>query len=331
MLIKNSVYEPFILTIPDDVIVFSMFDSKDTFMQKFIMENYINFYGISPPLLHEVVFRFENFMDYESIHGLERCFIPIGMMKKYYFNEDIIIQLLDEGYVIRMPVDRSCIDFYGEGAVGTHHLLIFGADLEERFFICKDFKRHEFIEFTIPFSALMKSTDKYDNPGSREANGLLALRIDRTVSERIEYARVLSEFHKLGQDIYDSYSGYGIGAISLFTQDVRDKEWDSALGYKWYEVSNYMREAAKLMTCRCGILSDIFAEKSMTGVEELEQLVRKLSTDTSILYFKVCKFEMKEVISKTEISKQLAVLADVCKEDFKKVSDCFCDMIGFLM
>ena len=102
MLIKNPVFEPLILTIPDDVIVFS----------------------VNPPHLQEVVFRFENFMDYESIHGLERCFIPMGIVKKYYSDEAIILQLLKEGYIVNMPVDRSCISFYGKEAVGTHRILI---------------------------------------------------------------------------------------------------------------------------------------------------------------------------------------------------------------
>lgn len=60
----------------------------------------------------EVVFRFENFMDYESINGLERYFIPIYLMKKYYAQLHNVINLLKEGYVVSMPVNKGSINFY---------------------------------------------------------------------------------------------------------------------------------------------------------------------------------------------------------------------------
>ena len=56
MLIENPVYKPFILTIPDDGIVFSLFDENNVYTEKFFMENYINFYSINPPPLERVVF-----------------------------------------------------------------------------------------------------------------------------------------------------------------------------------------------------------------------------------------------------------------------------------
>ncbi len=330
MLIKNPVFEPLILTIPDDVIVFSIFSYENAYSRKFIMENYINFYSVNPPHLQEVVFRFENFMDYESIHGLERCFIPMGIVKKYYSDEAIILQLLKEGYIVNMPVDRSCISFYGKEAVGTHRILIFGANLDKKIFICKDFKGHGFVEFKIGFSDLINSTNKFDNPNSREANGILAFRIDRTVSGSIEYAKVLSEFKKLGQDVYDLHSGYGIGAISLFMQDALERKWDSILCYKFYEVSNYMREASKLMINRYDIMLDIFGDKKIDKMEELRFVLRELEANTNKLFFKVCRLEFRKAFSGIEV-KPLIILMNDCKESFKKVSGSFCNVINILM
>ena len=327
MIIKNPVYEPFILTIPDDVIVFSLFEENSVYIKKFIMENYINFYSINPPLLNEVVFRFENFMDYESIHGIERYFIPINMMKKYHSDPDIILQLLEEGYIINMPVDRSSIGFYGSSAKGIHHMMIYGADPEEGVFLCKDFKGHAFVEFRTTFSELEESTQNYDNPTAREANGVLAFRIDNTVSPSIEYSKVLLEFNKLRLDLYDDYSGYGIGALSLFIQDVQERKWDGRLCYRWYETSNFMREASKLMLFRYDIISKIIGDRKADNRLELEKYMYKLKKDTDKLFLKVCRLDMKKTEAGTEISKNLATLADICKEDFRRTSDLFCSLI----
>ncbi len=321
MLIENPVYKPFILTIPDDGIVFSLFDENNVYTEKFFMENYINFYSINPPPLERVVFRFENFMDYESIHGIERYFIPVGMMKKYASDPVVIWKLLEEGYIINMPVDRGSISFYGKNAGGTHHMLIFGAESEEGVFLCKDFKGHDFVEFKTTFSEWKESIQKYNNPTSREADGLLALRIDRTVSPNIEYSKVLSEFNKLRTDIYNEYSGYGIGALSLFIRDVEEKEWDSVLCYRWYETSNFMREASKLMQFRYGTVSKIFGEGEANNMIELKNSVNKLKQDTDRLFLKVCKFSLKK--SEPGISNRLAALARICRDDFKRTSDLF--------
>ena len=211
MIIKKKLYKPFILTIPDDTSIFSIMDLDNPICRKIIMENYINFYGFRDYPREYILFRFENFMNYETISELNRCFYEMKILKKYYNGPNLMIQLLREDYVIMLPISRCCIRFYGSGNRGHHLLFIFGVDTERKIFFCKDFSERRFVEFEVSFDEIKRSLDIYFREFSRESDGLLAIKVNPNSSTEIDYSKVYCEFYKLKQSFYTNEAGYGVG------------------------------------------------------------------------------------------------------------------------
>ena len=94
MIIKIQLWEPIISTIPDDTMLFAILDPSRALSSKIIAENYINFYALRHPYVGDVIFRFENLIDYESIHGLTRLFIPKEYMLPFVENMGFFADLL---------------------------------------------------------------------------------------------------------------------------------------------------------------------------------------------------------------------------------------------
>lgn len=328
MLIKKELYSPLIRTIPDDTALFSILNFETKIAKKIIMENYINFYCFKDFPFDYTVLRFENFMDYESIEGLERCFIPIDIVKKYYYNLDIFFELLNEGYIILMPIHRSSIAFYGEQAEGNHLLLIYGFDTLMQVFLCKDFEGYNFVEFNVTFNDMKKSILSYFRPYSRESNGLLALRICNSTPPFVNYSKVYTEFNKLGQEFMTHKSGYGLGAVNLFLKDIQSKPLNSVTIYSWYVLANYLRESTKLINIRYNILEEEICKKQIKKLSENRYKIKKLSHDVDNLYFKVCKLFSPTSILSDGVSTNLSTLVYVCKEDLKEISYFLCEIIS---
>ena len=91
---KNETFEPLIHTIPDDTMIFAALHTNDCVCKKIITENYINFYARRHQFVRDVIVRFENLIDYESIRGLKRIFIPSDFMMQFASNPKNILDLL---------------------------------------------------------------------------------------------------------------------------------------------------------------------------------------------------------------------------------------------
>ncbi|GFI46787.1 hypothetical protein IMSAGC019_02107 [Lachnospiraceae bacterium] len=327
MVIKRDIYQPLILTIPDDTALFSILDPEEEITKKIVMENYINFYSFRDPQYGNVVFRFENFMDYESIVGLERCFIPIDIMKKYYDDLDIIIKLLTEGYGITMPVARSCISFYGNDAEGNHLLFIYGADTERRNFFCKDFSGGKFVEFEVPFDAVKNSLAVYYRPFAKESDGLLAFRINKKISPQIDYTKVYCEFHKLDQEYYSDEAGYGIGAVNMVLNDIKKRPFAYAAAGSWFNVCYFLLEASKLFNLRYKIFTNEPGLKQDKEVGSAGADINKLFKDTNLLFLTVYRLHLKKINVLEDVFKELVTLLCICRDDLRVVVKYFCGAI----
>ena len=77
MIIKNKIYQPNILTIPEDTSLFSILCPSEKITSKIIMENYIDFFCFKDPANNLVYFRFKKFMDYGNIEGIKQSFIHL--------------------------------------------------------------------------------------------------------------------------------------------------------------------------------------------------------------------------------------------------------------
>lgn len=325
--IKKKLYAPFILTIPDDAVIFSLFDQEEKIGKKIIMENYINFYSFLDREYDYIVFRFEDFLHYESTSGLERCFIPIEIIQKYHRDLDIVIQLLLEGYIVTIPVARRHIPFYNE-KVGNHLITVYGINTEKKIMYCKDFNSHNFVEFETSIEDIRNGLLGYTNPFAKEGTGVLAVRINTEISPTIEYSKVFSKFSSLWQDIHTDQSGYGIGAIELFLDDVERKREVFLKPDSWYFTANYLREAAKLIKFRYLVLKDEADRKQGSKLTEKDTIIKKLIYDTNELYLNISKFMLKNKLLSNNTLNEITALVKNCKMDFMASADFICNIIS---
>ena len=72
MLIKKKIYEPMIITIPDDAAFFSILNPAEKATEKVVMENYINFYCYKDSGTDISFFRFEDFLKQGFNEGILR-------------------------------------------------------------------------------------------------------------------------------------------------------------------------------------------------------------------------------------------------------------------
>lgn len=324
MLIKKEIYPPFILTIPDDAAVFSILNPVEKVAAKIIMENYINFLCYKDFESGISFFRFEDSMHYETIQGFKKCFIPIHIIKKYS-GLDYILQLIKENYFVTMPVDKGSIDFYGEGVEGTHLIFIYGVDTLRQVFLCKDFNQLNFVDFEVSFEMMSNSLKNYSRPDPQGIDGLRGFQIDRETTTSIDYARVYSEFYKLSQEYMSSETGYGLGAINLYLHEIKRYPCDVGLINSWYVIGNYLREAAKLMKFRYKVLQ----QDSFNNTMQLDDsVIKKLISDTDVLFFSIYRQKYKGEIMDEGTIRKLTALVNVCKEDYKQVSDYFCTKLS---
>lgn len=327
MLIRKKIYEPMILTIPDDAAFFSILNPAEKITEKIVMENYIDFYCYKDPDTDISYFRFEDFLKRGNIEGVDCCFVPLDMLQRDQGGIDIFVELLKEEYFISVPIMKECIGFYGSGAEGTHVLFIYGVDTLQKTFLCKDFSRHAFVEFTVSFQEMQDSMANYNICCTKEQNNLNAFRINEKAFPDIEYAKVYSEFHKLCQDFSSRRAGYGMGAIDLYLREIRGYPKNTGLIGCWYVLASYLREATKLMKYRYRIL-----EKEIPvageGLTERERILHKLEQDTSTLFFKIGRMRCMNIIVDSDIADSLTEMVEICKEDFMKIADCFCRIIS---
>ena len=92
---------------------------------------------------------------------------------------------------------------------------------------------------------------------------------------------------------------------------------------RWYEVSNFLREAAKLMQLRFEILCDdlkINADESSTNI------VREVSESTEKLFFLISKSFLSNRFDDTT-NKQFVDLCDLSRNSFFRVSSLFMKLI----
>ena len=327
MIIKKKLYKPFILTIPDDTSIFSIMDLDNPICRKIIMENYINFYGFRDYPREYILFRFENFMNYETISELNRCFYEMRILKKYYNGPNLMIQLLREDYVIMLPISRCCIRFYGSGNRGHHLLFIFGVDTERKIFFCKDFSERRCVEFEVSFDEIKRSLDIYFREFSRESDGLLAIKVNPNSSTEIDYSKVYCEFYKLKQSFYTNEAGYGVGAINLMIYDVKRRPDEYTNADSLRNISFYLLEASKLLTYRYRIFSDEIV-KHKIGTDMDESILGKLCRDVKIFYYQIEKLSLKGSEISMDMMTSLCKMMETCRDDFYEIADYICNLIS---
>ncbi|MCI8693219.1 MAG: hypothetical protein HFH91_10855 [Lachnospiraceae bacterium] len=325
MLIKNKIYQPIILTIPEDTSLFSVLNPDEKMTSKIIMENFIDFYCFKVPTHNFVYFRFENYMDYSYIEGIRQAFIPIDMLKNYFDALQTIFHFLANGYVLSMPIVKKNISFYKQSE-GMHPMFIYGADTSRQVLFCKDFSGHLFAEFEASFEDMKNSLSNYDMANLRALDGLLAFRMDDKASREIEYSKVYSEFHKLRTGYASANDGYGLGAIDLYVNRVVQYPCEVSPIDRWYVIANYLRESAKLMRMRYCILEKEFQEKRIEKPLDT-LLLKKLIQDTDILFFTISKLQMKGSIASSEIIDRLCTLTNICRNDFQMFAEYICEVV----
>ena len=314
---------PYIIrTIPDDMLIFSLFNLNNSLTKKFIMENYINFYSFKELEGNYVSLRFEDFMREGNFEGIDHCFIPIDIMMEYNYNLKIIKELLRERYLVTLPIATKYISFYKFD--GSHLITVYGVDTEKDVFLCKDFQGHEFVEFEVSVKDMQNGLLNYHRMNRKESEGLLALRLSNNCNTKIDYSKVFLEFWKLQQDFCTDTMGFGIGALNLLTTDIEERYNDFFKADEWYNPANYLRESSKLMNIRYDILQEeIGRDKTVDG----RQILAKLEKDTGKLFFNVEKkiYKGKE-LTKEEFEKFYYLFLE-CKEDFRKTAEVFCDKV----
>lgn len=306
MIIKIQLWEPIISTIPDDTMLFAILDPSRALSSKIIAENYINFYALRHPYVGDVIFRFENLIDYESIHGLTRLFIPKEYMLPFVENMGFFADLLKKGYAINMPVSKQAIDFYSTNCNVHHHMLIYGVDLHNQEFLCKDYYNHKFVEFKTPYFSLVSSTQRYNNPSSTESDGILAYKLDNEIDSKINYSKVHLELTKLYSSLQiGDIDAYGLSAILYFLKDMENQPLNTRFGVRWYETANYLRESAKLMKKRFYIIADDLALEP--NIEQKEKISNLLSTASSLFF---CVY--KAVLADKFDGHHKVIFSDLC-------------------
>ena len=330
MIIQKKIYNPMILTIPDDVVLFTILNPEDKMTRKIVMENYINFYAYKDAVSGISYFRFEDFKNYENLDGVEKCLVPMNLIKENSNSLGFLLELLQTDYVISLPIVKKFIDFYGQDADGTHVLFVYGADLDNEVFLCKDFDRFDYVDFTVSFEVMKKSLAMYTAFHFGERESLLAFRINERGSSVIEYAKVYSGFHKLKQDFSSRPAGYGLGAIDFYRKEIRGYPQNIHLIRCWYVLANYMRESVKLMKYRYAVLMEDMA--ALSGeFPDGGATIDNLSRNADILFFKTGIMTRKQVIADSDRITELSGLVTACRESFRQVCEYFCRAVSHII
>ena len=112
-----------ILTIPDDVVLFTILNPEDKMTRKIVMENYINFYAYKDAVSGISYFRFEDFKNYENLDGVEKCLVPMNLIKENSNSLGFLLELLQTDYVISLPIVKKFIDFLVPKSISASNLV----------------------------------------------------------------------------------------------------------------------------------------------------------------------------------------------------------------
>lgn len=180
-ILENKICEPFLNHIPPDNFVFSILEEDSTIFNHFIMNYYLDFYSIIYEKEKNINYRFTDTYMWNKFTELSHIFIPTEKIDSIEIEN--IISMLEDGYTILCCVNTSFIEayhYYGTGNAKniSHEIMIYGADLENRKFLCKDYFNMFYEKQSVGFEEIIEAIHHYNLTGYKQNDtGLAAIKI----------------------------------------------------------------------------------------------------------------------------------------------------------
>lgn len=270
------------------------------------MENYINLYAfLTDEESITIHLRFENYLNFSAIDCLDTFFIPETIFRSTgAMRIPLIIQLINQNFICLCYLDKFYIRGYGQ--YQKHHMwhvaIINGYDEEREILYCQDYFGHEIKQFEMTFTEFNQTIDNYSYPfnASQGLNGIRIKKEDFFNSLQISLSKLSQEVNKFIFGASDSRTAYGIAIFDFLLENSFQKGQNdtSNILNRWYDNVNFIKTSSELWVERISIL------KSLTlCTDGLDELCLKMKTDSTLLFRKLQKLEMKGIFPLSEQNK----------------------------
>ena len=272
MIYKIDIMHPFIQTIPDESTPFLILEQGSKSFDKFVMENYINFYAYCLDDHNRFALRFENHTNWDGFDGFSSLHIPLDLQVKLRNKLDLLIDSLNEGYILMCDYNTCYIEFTKNSGLMNHRLIIYGYDTTCRKFFCMEFLKRRLTKFEVGFDELI--TALTDFPWKTyDTGGILGLKYNKNYegSEISLYKLSASINALLESKIIQktrTIEAFGIKALQICLDSyLYYPMLDNQIKY-CYEWLNYIRESGKLMQHRLSYIENM-SSKSVSKTTKI--------------------------------------------------------------
>lgn len=304
--LKLSTNEPFIMTIPDECAPFLILDKGTAYFDKFVLENYINFYSFDYKnhISDGFCLRFENYINWESIDGFSSLFIPLDIQKHTKDLLSLLIDMLKQGYLLLCDYNTNYIPTTKREHPAPHRIIIEGFDNNEEKFFCRDFVKKDLVSFEVQFQNMENALKQYPWPGEKNA-GIRGIKQDRDHPNcEISICKLFLSLNSLCSDSLiqknDGIEAFGKRALTVFREGILHYNSDEEQIGRCFYYLNYIRESCKLMKYRLDYFErankNIISHETLTCFLEFKKLI-------DINYFKLLKLDLLHRIQTDDIKK----------------------------
>lgn len=305
-----NVFEPSILTIPEDSTVFSLVQKGTAEYYKLIMENYIGLMVYRDPVHMDVFLRFDICWNWSGFQGFIYSFMPWELIQDQDEPIKIIKNMIDNDFCIMCFVDKFYISFYPEYRRyhSAHNCMIYGYDEKNECIYCKDYRNKVFEKYEMTFTEFETSLKNYDVLLNRDI-GLFGIKVNKDIDYKIDYSKFYNELIKFKYSRKIDNNVYGKDVFSTLIDWLKEAEREGKTSlYRWYDTANYLKSNAVFMEERVKLLKMNFPQMRYV---EIDEHVKKLLYTTDLFFMKALKTHMKNDESIENLNKQYELLKNI--------------------
>lgn len=265
--------------IPEDRFLFSVLGTDNDSFYEAIMEHFFEIRYFYKKDGNFIDFDFEDNTNWNSFKGVNVVYIAQDYLNSLCFAdkfESLLINLLERGYQVLVPVDIFYIDAYEvRGFHFSHTLHIAGLARDGQGYYCQDFFRGFYRTELIPGNNILEAVCNYwkaryrNARGQENCTGLAAIRRKQEFVYQFRPRVFLNRFEDMLNTDYDFRTpSYGMGIFDAIIETHVNEEpfFRPSTTRKFYE---FMDDNIELMKYRLGYLSS--CDSTFAGEKFLEK------------------------------------------------------------
>ena len=304
--IELQTFSPIINTVPTEVFPMLMFPSNSPYLEKLIMENYINIraFDTMAPDSDGFVLRFDQY-EIPELYGIfDVLRIPRDLI---HGTNDVIYLLksfLKAGYLLLCEYDSYYITRFQQKTHRSHKIIISGYNDKIDSFSCYEFSERRVIRLWIEYKEISAAISQYGFQNI-QSGGILGLRVKNDLKTNINYQKTLEGFGKLISDShFDISAGIvvtGGNAFRVFAEGILTYKENEERLYRALYLTNYLRESEKLLQYRIEFLN----RKEHIDIDAIQNELMSSSHLVSKIFFRLLKIEKTHSESRFDSKKEI--------------------------